>query len=189
LWKPEDDDDVDDREASDDEDADPEVTARRKAAAAAGHTFYFGPSTVTEDRICELEKLKYFAEGDGRAPGIETVPWDEPSCGSWGYFVAGVRMPLHSQLTKMVLKFRVQLHQPAPNTVFQLSKFFWAVATYGGLFAKRYELQYQQKKVKVGNEVLNAQFGCITFHPNRYRDQAKLTLAVKNKWSAGWTKA
>jgi hypothetical protein len=52
-------------------------------------------------------------------------------------------MPLHSQLTKMVLKFRVQLHQPAPNTVFQLSKFFWAVATYGGLFAKRYELHYQ----------------------------------------------
>jgi hypothetical protein len=50
---------------------------------------------------------------------------------------------------------------------------------------KHYELHYQQKKVNVGDEVLSAQFGCITFHPNRYRDQTKITLAIKNKWSTG----
>jgi regulatory protein YycI of two-component signal transduction system YycFG len=49
---------------------------------------------------------------------------------------------------------------------------------------KRYELHYQKKKVKVGDEVLSAQFGYITFHPNLYGDHVKLTPYVKNKWSA-----
>jgi hypothetical protein len=78
------DDEEDDHEASDDEDADPEVVSGRNTmevvAVAAGHTFYFSPSTITEDRIHELEKLKYFADGDGRALGKKTVlepEWDE----------------------------------------------------------------------------------------------------------------
>jgi hypothetical protein len=57
------------------------------------------------------------------------------------------------------------------------------------VFTKRYELHFQQKKVSVGKEVLSALFVCITFHPNQYKNQAKLTPAVKNKWSAGWRKA
>jgi hypothetical protein len=43
--------------------------------------------------------------------------------------------------------------------------------------------------VWAGKEVLSAQLGCITFHSNWYKDQVKLTPAVKNKWSTGWTKA
>jgi hypothetical protein len=42
--------------------------------------------------------------------------------------------------------------------------------------------------VRVGKEVLSAQFGCITFHSNWYKDQAEFTPAIKNKWSADWTK-
>jgi hypothetical protein len=53
---------------------------------------------------------------------------------------------------------------------------------------KRYELHYQKKKVKVGDEVLSAQFGYITFHLNMYGDHVKLTPYVKNKWSASWMK-
>jgi hypothetical protein len=43
--------------------------------------------------------------------------------------------------------------------------------------------------VWAGKEVLSAQLGCITFHSNWYKDQVKLTPAVKNKWSTGWMKA
>jgi hypothetical protein len=45
------------------------------------------------------------------------------------------------------------------------------------VFAKYYELHYQQKKIKLeGSDItLNAQFGCITFHPSRYEGQVKLT--------------
>jgi hypothetical protein len=28
-------------------------------------------------------------------------------------------------------------------------------------------------------------FGCISFHPNRYEGQARLTLVVRNKWTSG----
>jgi hypothetical protein len=57
-------------------------------------------------------------------------------------------------------------------------------------FVKRYELHYQPKKVKIGEAVLDAQFGCLNFHAKRYKGSgAKLTVAMKNKWTLGWTKA
>jgi hypothetical protein len=78
----------------------------------------------------------------------------------------------------------------------QLSKKFWVVTSCKGrptaeVFAKYYDLHYQQKKMKKdeSNEVLNTQFRCITFHPNQYGGQAKLTPVVKNKWSGGWRAA
>jgi hypothetical protein len=89
-----------------------------------------------------------------------------------------------------MLKFKIQLHQRTPNNILQLSKFFWDVRRTVEVFAKQYELHYQQKKIKKGDdEDLNAQFECITFHPHRYEDKAKLTPTMKNKWSYSWAKA
>jgi hypothetical protein len=56
-------------------------------------------------------------------------------------------MPLHSVLADILLKFQVQLHQLTPNVIAQLSKYFWVVASFGGIpsadgFVKRYELHY-----------------------------------------------
>jgi hypothetical protein len=140
--------------------------------------------------------LRYFAEGDARAPGEETVPEpaDDEAVVFEEFFAAGLRMPPHSALAEILWKFRVQLHQLTPNAIAQLSKYFWAVVSFGGIptgdsFTKRYELHYQPKKIKVGEAVLNAQFGCLNFHAKRYKDsRAKLTVAVKNKWSLGYTK-
>jgi hypothetical protein len=57
-------------------------------------------------------------------------------------------------------------------------------------FAKRYELHYQPKKMEVGEAVLDAQFGCLNFHAKYYKGNgAKLTVAVKNEWNLGWTRA
>jgi hypothetical protein len=109
------------------------------------------------------------------------------------FFVAGLRMPPHLAFTEILLKFWVQLHQLIPNAIAQMSKYFWAVLSFGGEpssdgFAKRYELHYQPKKVTAVGVKKFQQFGVINFHGKR-GDKAELAPATKNKWSAGWTKA
>jgi hypothetical protein len=86
----------------------------------------------------------------------------------------------------------VQLHQLTPNAIAQLSKYFWAVLSFGGEpssdgFAKRYELHYQSKKVVVDGLEKFQQFGVINFHAKR-GGEVGLTPAIKNKWSTRWTK-
>jgi hypothetical protein len=67
------------------------------------------------------------------------------------------------------------------------------VATFGGIpsanvFVKRYELHYQTKKMTFDGAEVLVQFGCINFHAKYYGGQgARLTIAVKNKWTRGWT--
>jgi hypothetical protein len=66
------------------------------------------------------------------------------------FFVTGFRMPSHAALVDILLHFQTQLHQLTPNAIAQLSKYFWAVGSFGGVptesvFAKWYELHYQPK--------------------------------------------
>jgi hypothetical protein len=87
----------------------------------------------------------------------------------------------------------VQLHQLMPNAVAQLSKYFWAVGSFGGVllrnsFVKRYELHYQPKTIEIPEGERIAQYGCLNFHAKRDAS-LKLSLVIKNKWSAGWTKS
>jgi hypothetical protein len=57
-------------------------------------------------------------------------------------------------------------------------------------FTERYKLHYQLKKVQIGEVMLDAQFGCLNFHMKHYKRSApNLTLAIKNKWLSGWTRA
>jgi hypothetical protein len=150
------------------------------------HTYCFGSSTVMMGRIREMVALKYFAEGDGRAPGEETVskPEEDKVVVFEHFFIAGLLMPPHSAIEKIMFKFRVHLHQLMPNAIVQLSKFFWAMGTCGGspmseVYAKRYELHYQPKKVHVEDEVLNTQFGCLNIHAKCYKDsELKLTMQL-----------
>jgi hypothetical protein len=55
-------------------------------------------------------------------------------------------------------------------------------------FMKRYELHYQPKKVIVDSFNRYQQFGVLNFHARR-GGGARLTPAIKNKWSTRWTKA
>jgi hypothetical protein len=92
-----------------------------------------------------------------------------------------------------LLKYQVQLHQLTPNAIAQLSKYFWAVLSFGGEsssdgFAKHYELHYQPKKVVVDGFERFQQFSVINFHA-RQGGVAGLTQAIKNKWLTGWTRA
>jgi hypothetical protein len=63
----------------------------------------------------------------------------------------------------------VQLHQLTPNAIAQFSKYFWTMASFGGVpstdgFTKKYELHYQQKKMEVDGAILEEQVGCLYFH-------------------------
>jgi hypothetical protein len=69
-------------------------------------------------------------------------------------------------------------------------KYFWVVGSFGGVpssdvFAKRYELHYQPKKVEIDEGILFVQYGCLNFHAKR-DGGLKLSLAIKNKWSSRW---
>jgi hypothetical protein len=109
------------------------------------------------------------------------------------FFATRLRMPLHRVVTKILLKFRVQLHQLTLNAIVQMSKYFWAVLSFGGEpssdgFAKCHELHYQPMKVPVDGFNKYNQFGVVNFHGKR-GGEAGLIPATKNKWSTRWTKA
>jgi hypothetical protein len=42
-------------------------------------------------------------------------------------------MPPYRALADILLKFQTQLHQLMPNAIAQLSKYFWAVGSFGGV--------------------------------------------------------
>jgi hypothetical protein len=56
------------------------------------------------------------------------------------------------------------------------------------MFVKRYELHYQPKKVETPEGEMVTQYGCLNFHTKR-DGGPKLSLAIKNKWSVGWTRS
>jgi hypothetical protein len=47
------------------------------------------------------------------------------------FFVAGLLMPPHLALADILLHFQARLHQLIPNAIAQLSKYFWAVGSFG----------------------------------------------------------
>jgi hypothetical protein len=110
----------------DDDGGSDEVVDAAAAIDDAIRTYYFGASTVTINHIREMATLKYFAEGDGRVPGEETIPKprDDEVVVFENFFIAALRMPPHTTVAEMLLKFRVQLHQLMPNAIAQLSKYF-----------------------------------------------------------------
>jgi hypothetical protein len=167
-------------------------------AVAMGITFNFGVSDVGKARFTSLEtNARYFPKGYGRSLDSEMV--SEPRANEAvvfdDFFTTGLRLPPHPVLADILQKFWVQLHQLTPNAIVQIGKFIWIVISYGGrptvdVFTWHYELHYQQKKIWLeGSEnTLAAQFGCITFHPSCYGGRAKLTPAMKNKWTSGWAR-
>jgi hypothetical protein len=105
----------------------------------------------------------------------------------------GLQIPPHPALIEILIKYLVQLHQLTPNAIAQLSKYFWAMLSFGGVpssdgFAKCYELHYQPKKIVVDGFEKYQQFGIVNFHA-RHGGEAGLTTAIKNKWPIRWTKA
>jgi hypothetical protein len=129
-------------------------------------SFFFGPSTVTVNRVHRVIDSSYFAEGMGRKPREETVPEPNPdeAVVFEEFFTTGLRMPPDPVLSDIVLKFWVQIQQLMSNAIVQLSKYIRAVVSFGGVpsaegLTKRYELHYQLRKIDVDEFEVQGQYG------------------------------
>jgi hypothetical protein len=80
-------------------------------------------------------------------------------------------MSLHPVHADILRKFQVQLHHLTLNAIIQINKFIWVVTSCGGCPTV---------------DVFAVQFGCITFHPNRYGGRVRLTRTMRNKWTSDW---
>jgi hypothetical protein len=148
---------------------------------------------VTVSQICRMVDDGCFADGMGHEPREETMsePQDDEAMVFEEFFTAGLRMPPHPMLADILLKYQIYVHQLTLNTIVQLSKYVWAVTSFGGVpsakgFTKRYKLHYQPRKVDIDGVDMLGQYGCINFDAKRGGQWARLTVAVKNKWVGSW---
>jgi hypothetical protein len=88
-----------------------------------GHMMEFGTLRIYSGHVHEMQRLGYFRDGVGRAPGAKEVPEPEGELVVFEEF---------SLLVFDCLHFEVQLHQLTPNAMVALAKFMWVAATYGG---------------------------------------------------------
>jgi hypothetical protein len=83
--------------------------------------------------MLEMQRLGYFGNSVGRAPGAEEIPEPEGELIVFeAFFEAGLRLPTHRLVVEVLRRFAVQVHQLTPNTVVALVKYVWAVTSYGG---------------------------------------------------------
>jgi hypothetical protein len=94
--------------------------------SAKPRSCYFGSSTITVEKIKEMEERGYFLESEGRAPGTESVlePNNDEAVVYGDFFITGLRMPPHPAPANILLHFQAQLHQLTPNAIRQLSNIF-----------------------------------------------------------------
>jgi hypothetical protein len=98
----------------------------------AGDSVDFGVSRMSSVRVQDMQRLGYFG-GVARVPGTEEVPEPEGELVVFeAFFAAGLRLPAHRFVGKVLRRFNVQIHQLTPNAVVALSKYVWATTSYGG---------------------------------------------------------
>ena len=108
----------------------------------------FGTSRISSVHVLKMQRLGYFGDGVGRVPGAEEIPEPEGELVVFeAFFIAGLRLPAHRFVSEVLRRFDVQVHQLTSNAVVALTKYVWAVASYGGqpsveVFAKNYCLHW-----------------------------------------------
>jgi hypothetical protein len=109
-----------------------------------GDTVEFDVSRMSSGHVQDMQQLGYFGGGVGRVPRAEEVPEPEGELVVFeAFFAAGLRLPAHQFVAKVLSRFEFQVHQLTPNAVVALAKYVWATTSYGGqpsveVFAKHY---------------------------------------------------
>jgi hypothetical protein len=140
----------------------------------------FGTSKIFLGRVLEMQRLGYFGNGVGQAPGAEEVPKPEGELIVFeAFFAAGLRLPTHWFVVEVMRKFEVQVHQLTSNALVALAKYVWAVSSYGEqpsveVFAMNYCLHWQKRKI--GDKI--AQFGSCTFTPRTRKTLAEVVEII-----------
>jgi hypothetical protein len=152
-------------------------------------TLEFGRSMVSSNRVREFERLGYFGVGTRRVHGTEKTLNPQGKIVVFeAFFEVGLQFPCHPFVVEVLKCFSVQLHQLTLNAIVALSKYVWALTTYGvepsiEVFANHYCLQWQKKIV--GGRVM--QFESCTFTPKTGKMGGKvyeLVSCAKKKWEA-----
>jgi hypothetical protein len=152
-----------------------------------GHTVEFGISRISSVHVQDMQQLGYFGNRVGRVPGAEEIPEPKGEIVVFeAFFTAGLRLPAHRFMAEVLQRFDVQIHQLTPNAMVALTKYVWAVTSYGGqpsveVFAKNYVCTGRRGK-------LEARFPSLG-HPPLHRGLARLQrrlwswfLAPATKW-------
>jgi hypothetical protein len=68
--------------------------------------------------------MGYFVEGEAQSDWAETVPEpnNDKAISYEDFFIAGLRMPLHTTLGGILLQLQAKLHQLTPIAIAQMSK-------------------------------------------------------------------
>ena len=113
------------------------------------------------------------------------------------FFTAGLRFPCDVALPSILDIFSMKMHQLTPNSIIELSKFFWIQRTFEGqisadIFARLFKLHIQRKVIKLDDgELYEAHYGCCIFNTRRKNANQKLVHiqlvpCSNNKWDDDW---
>jgi hypothetical protein len=90
------------------------------------HTVEFGTSRIYSSHVLEMQRLGYFGNGVGRAPGAEDVPEPEGELVVFkAFFIVGLRLPAQRFVIEVLQKFEVQIHQLTTNAMVALAMYVW----------------------------------------------------------------
>jgi hypothetical protein len=93
-------------------------------ALQPNHTMEFETSRIFLGHVLEMQRLSYFGNGVGRAPGGEEVPEPEGELIVFeAFFTAGLCLPTHRFVVEVLRMFKVQVHQLTLNMVVALAKY------------------------------------------------------------------
>jgi hypothetical protein len=144
-----------------------------------------GHSTLREKNLQSMKKLGYFSNKvNVRLPRYETIPSprkDEVIIYK-SFFKAGLQLPMHKMIVKVLQRYEVYMHQLTPNTIVRLNVFIWDVRSHGGrtdadAFYRVHDLHYQTKAK--GQTCLSNNFECYNFA--YCKDTVGLVLAYRTK--------
>jgi hypothetical protein len=79
------------------------------------HTVEFGTSRIYLGHMQEIQRLGYFGNGVGHAPGAEEVPEPKGELVVFeAFFTAGLRLHAHRFIVLVLRWFEVQIYQLLP---------------------------------------------------------------------------
>jgi hypothetical protein len=166
-----------------DVDADPNELVAAKSAKSYPPAFVFGESKVTLDLIKEYEAAEFFPVGDARASFDEQVPILEANevVVFQDFFTCGLRSPYDPILPSILERFSVKIHQLSPNSLLELSKFFWIMKTFkctfsADIFVRLFELVIEKDILKLDDgQYYEAHYACCTFNTHKQNSRKGLT--------------
>jgi hypothetical protein len=143
----------------------------------------FSESKVTTDLIKEYETAGVFSVSDARPPSDEQVPTpkDNKVVVFRDFFTCELRFPCDPTLPSILDRFSMKIHQLAPNSFLELSKFIWIMKTFkctfdADIFARLFELVIEKDILKLDDgQYYEAHYVCCTFNTRRQNSRKGLT--------------